>query len=627
MCGFAGFTNPVSDRFAEYSLNKMLLPIKHRGPDSNSIFINKKIAVGHYRLSIIDLEGGEQPRVDKDFGSYLVFNGEIYGYKKHAKLLTDNGILLKDKSDTEVLFQLLKLYGVEKTLRTIDGMFSFVYFESKSDTLWLARDPMGEKPLYYSSENNETYFASELSSLVNCSRNKNLKLDENALLSYLHLDYVPNESTILSNIKKVLPGEFIKIKKGVLNKFFYFEMNLNNKININSSNAVNQLSNLLDNSVNERLVADVPLGIFLSGGIDSSLIAYYAKKHKNNLKSFTIKMSNDSYDESSHANLVSDYLGIDNKIAEFDDQAIINSLEVIEKKLDEPLSDPSILPTFLLSKFAKQHVKVALSGDGADELFCGYAPFKAINYLSLLRLIPKIIGVKTSSILDRIKSEDTYMSYHFLLKHISRGFGHPNYQQVFRWMSPLSDQNIQSLLNKDFIKSYNIDSFWAKLLDRKENNNLKLTDLLSKQFIDFYLPNDILTKVDRASMYNGLEVRSPFLSKSILSFAQSLPNKYKLRNGNTKVILRQLSANKLPKNISIRKKHGFAIPLAKMIRGPLKEKIADTLMSSSYPVSDYFNKTQLNKLLSNHFKGIDNRKPIWAIYMLYKNTERLSKLK
>ncbi len=510
MCGFAGFTNPVSDRFAEYSLNKMLLPIKHRGPDSNSIFINKKIAVGHYRLSIIDLEGGEQPRVDKDFGSYLVFNGEIYGYKKHAKLLTDNGILLKDKSDTEVLFQLLKLYGVEKTLRTIDGMFSFVYFESKSDTLWLARDPMGEKPLYYSSENNETYFASELSSLVNCSRNKNLKLDENALLSYLHLDYVPNESTILSNIKKVLPGEFIKIKKGILNKFFYFEMNLNNKININSSNAVNKLSNLLDNSVNERLVADVPLGIFLSGGIDSSLIAYYAKKHKNNLKSFTIKMSNDSYDESSHANLVSDYLGIDNKIAEFDDQAIINSLEVIEKKLDEPLSDPSILPTFLLSKFAKQHVKVALSGDGADELFCGYAPFKAINYLSLLRLIPKIIGVKTSSILDRIKSEDTYMSYHFLLKHISRGFGHPNYQQVFRWMSPLSDQNIQSLLNKDFIKSYNIDSFWAKLLDRKENNNLKLTDLLSKQFIDFYLPNDILTKVDRASMYNGLEVRSPF---------------------------------------------------------------------------------------------------------------------
>ena len=627
MCGFAGFTNPISERYAEHFLKNMLHPIEHRGPDSNSIFINEKIAIGHYRLSIIDLEGGNQPRIDKNFGSYLVFNGEIYGYKKHAKLLTDNGIFLKDKSDTEVLFQLLKLYGVEKTLKTIDGMFSFAYFESKSDTLWLARDPMGEKPLYYSSQNNKTYFASELSSLVNCSMNKKLKIDESSLLSYLHLDYVPNESTILSNIKKVLPGQFIKIEKGELSKFFYFKMNLNNKTNIKRTNAVNQLNSLLENSVKERLVADVPLGIFLSGGIDSSLIAYYAKKNKKNIKSFTIKMSNDSYDESSHANIVSDYLGIDNKIAEFDNQAIISSLEVIEKKLDEPLSDPSILPTYLLSKFAKQHVKVALSGDGADELFCGYAPFKAINYLGLLNFIPKIIGIKISTILERIPSKDRYMSYHFLLKHISRGFGHPDYQQVFRWMSPLSNQNIQSLLNRDFIKSYNMDTYWDELLNINENNNLKLTDLLSKLFIDFYLPNDILTKVDRASMYNGLEVRSPFLSKSILSFAQSLPNEHKLRSSNTKVILRELSANKLPKNISARKKHGFAIPLAKMIRGPLKEKITDTLLSSSNPVSNYFNKPELNKLLSNHFKRIDNRKPIWAIYMLYKNTERLSKLK
>ena len=371
----------------------------------------------------------------------------------------------------------------------------------------------------------------------------------------------------------------------------------------------------------------MPVGVFLSGGIDSSLIAYYAKKNNSNIKSYTIKMDSNSYDESAYAKLAAQKLGIDNKIAEFDNNSILNSLEIIEQKLDEPLSDPSILPTFLLSQFARREVKVALSGDGADELFCGYAPFKAINYLSLLNFIPQIIGVKISTMLERIPSKDNYMSYHFLLKHVSRGFGHPDYQQVFRWMSPLSNQNIQSLLNKDFIKSYNMDTYWAGLLNTNESNNLKLTDVLSKLFIDFYLPNDILTKVDRASMYNGLEVRSPFLSKSILSFSQSLPNKYKLRNSNTKVILRELSANKLPKNISVRKKHGFAIPLARMIRGPLKEKITDTLLSSSNPISSYFNKPQLDKLLSNHFKGIDNRKPIWAIYMLYKNTERLSKLK
>ena len=167
MCGFAGFTNPISERYAEHFLKNMLHPIEHRGPDSNSIFINEKIAIGHYRLSIIDLEGGKQPRIDKDYGSYLVFNGEIYGYKKHAKLLTDNGIFLKDKSDTEVLFQLLKLYGVEKTLKTIDGMFSFAYFESKSDTLWLARAPMGEKPLYYSSQNNKTTYTALCENIYN----------------------------------------------------------------------------------------------------------------------------------------------------------------------------------------------------------------------------------------------------------------------------------------------------------------------------------------------------------------------------------------------------------------------------------------------------------------------------
>lgn len=627
MCGFVGFTDPISERFAEHNLKKMLLPIKHRGPDSNSIFINEKIALGHFRLSIIDLEGGEQPRVDKELGSYLVFNGEIYEYKKHAKLITDRGIYLKDRSDTEVLFQLIKLYGVEKTLKTIDGMFSFAYYESKNDILWLARDPMGEKPLYYSSQNNKTYFGSELSCLVNNSKNKQLNINEYSLLSYLHLDYVPNESTLLSNISKVMPGQLVKVKNGKLSKLFYYNVNLHNKANIKKITAINQLDSLLENSVKQRLIADVPLGIFLSGGIDSSLIAYYAKKHKNNIQSFTIKMNNDTYDESSHANLVAKYLGIKNKIAEFDDQEIINSLNIIEKKLDEPLSDPSILPTFLLSKFAKEHVKVALSGDGADELFCGYAPFKAINYLSILSVIPKIMGIKISSILENTPSKDNYMSYHFLLKHVSRGFGHPDYQQVFRWMSPLSNQNMKSLLNQDFLKSHDMYNFWKNLLYKKENNSLKLIDLLSKLFIDFYLPNDILTKVDRASMYNGLEVRSPFLSKSILSFSQSLPNKYKLRNNNTKLILRQLSINKLPENIIRRKKHGFAIPLAKMIRGPLKERVEDTLLSTSTPISNYFNKTELNKLLSNHFKGVDNRKPIWAIYMLYKNVERLSKLK
>ena len=626
MCGFAGFTNPHSETLAENIIKKMLHPIKHRGPDSNSIHINKKIVLGHYRLAIIDLKGGQQPRIDHENGSYLVFNGEIYGYKEQAKLLTAQGIFLKDKSDTEILFQSLKYLGVEKTLKTIDGMFAFAYYESKSDTLWLARDPVGEKPLYYSIKDNNTYFGSELSCLAACSDILPYEIDEKSLFSYLHMDYVPKDKTIISNIYKVLPGELIKIKENHVDKDFYYKINYETKINISKNNAIDQLESLLEKSIEERLVADVPVGVFLSGGIDSSLIAYYAKKYNNNVKSFTIKMASDSYDESKYAKLVANHLGIENNIAEFDDNAIIDSLKVIEDKLDEPLSDPSILPTFLLSKFAKKQVKVVLSGDGADELFCGYAPFKSINYLKALSFIPKNIGNIISLISESMPTKDAYMSYHFLLKHVSRGFGWPTYLQVFRWMSPLSDKNITTLVNKDFRPNYNAKTIWKNLLYNQEDNKLELTDVLSKLFYDFYLPNDILTKVDRASMYNGLEVRSPFLSKSIIEFSSQLPNKYKLNHNNTKLILRELSSRILPKTISSRKKHGFAIPLAKMIRGPLKERIEDTLLSNSYPVSKYFNKPELEKLLKNHFQGIDNRKPIWAIYMLYKNTERLAKL-
>jgi asparagine synthase (glutamine-hydrolysing) len=624
MCGFSGFTNPKSEQMAKSILKNMLIPIEHRGPDSNSIFINNRIALGHYRLSIIDLNGGIQPFIDKEEDNYLVFNGEIYGYKNHAKLLQKYGIQLRDNSDTEVLFQSLLYFGVEKTLNMIDGMFAFAFYESKKDILWLVRDPMGEKPLYYSNNKNKTYFSSEVSGIAAINKSYFKNINNNAVMEYLHLDYIPNDQSLLSGIKKVLPGEIIKIYNSKVVKQSYFSLNQTTKVKSSLIESVNALDLLLEESVNQRLLADVPVGVFLSGGIDSSLIAYYAKKLNPNIQSFTIKMQNDSYDESSYAKLVANKLGIINNIAEFNDLEIIQSLETIENKLDEPISDPSIFPTFLLSKFAKENVKVALSGDGADELFCGYAPFKSVNYLNILNLLPKNIGYLISTLMEKIPSQDNYMSFHFLLKHVCRGFGWPTHQQVFRWMSPFSDKNISNLLNTEFTNSYPYQNIWDSILPIKNSNNNNI-DELSRIFLQYYLPNDILTKVDRASMYNGLEVRSPFLSKSIVDFSIKLSNKYKIKNGKTKLILKELSEKKLPKIISQRRKHGFAIPLAKMMRGPLKEKIEDTLLSSNNMISDIFNRVNVEKTLKNHWEGIDNRKPLWAIYMLYKTSERLSK--
>ena len=209
MCGFSGFTNPLSEKKAESILKKMMAPVAHRGPDAESIFINDKIALGHYRLSIIDIDGGDQPQIDKENRNYLVFNGEIYGYKNHAKLLKSYGINLKEASDTEVLFQSLIHLGVEKTLEMIDGMFAFVFYEGKSDTLWLVRDPMGEKPLYYSSHKNKIYFSSEVSGIAASDAHKSKNIDQDALLQYLHLDYIPKNKSLLKGIQKVLPGQCI----------------------------------------------------------------------------------------------------------------------------------------------------------------------------------------------------------------------------------------------------------------------------------------------------------------------------------------------------------------------------------------------------------------------------------
>jgi len=624
MCGFSGFTNPSNYQKDKSTLKRMLYPIEHRGPDENDIFINNKIALAHYRLSIIDLQGGHQPRIDHKNNNYLVFNGEIYGYKKIAKQLEIKGIKFKDNSDTEVLFQSLNHLGVEKTLNLIDGMFAFAYFNGNNNTLWLARDRMGEKPLYYAEKNNRIYFSSELSGITSSNIFNLNDIDENSIINFLQLDYIPFEKTLIKKIYKVLPGQFIKFSNNTIMKKQYHLINNNDKLNLSLDEASENLNLLLENSVKDRLIADVPVGVFLSGGIDSSLIAYYAKALNSNIQSFTIKMENDSYDESKYAELVAKKLNIKNNVAEFNNAEIIKSLDVIENKMDEPLGDPSILPTYLLSQFTKNHVKVALSGDGADELFCGYAPFKSLKYLKYLKLFPKFFGKYLHSTMDCIPSKDNYMSYHFILKNVSKGFGWPQNQQVFRWMSPFSDINFSNLLKKELSNKYFTENYWDTILPIN-NKNSNIIDDLSKNFIKLYLPNDILTKVDRASMFNGLEVRSPFLSKSLVDFAIKIPNKYKLQNNNTKFLLKHLANNKLPQIIQKRKKHGFAIPLAEMMRGPLKEKIADTLLSTNNELSNYFDVKNVEKVLKKHWNGLDNRKPLWAMYILYKNFEKLSK--
>ena len=618
MCGFAGFVPSINEEKDKIFLSSMLNRIKYRGPDDSATYRNNKIALGHHRLSIIDLKGGAQPKIDFHSKDCLVFNGEIYGYKKYLKQLKDKGIKLKDSSDTEVLFKLLINYGVDKTLEIIDGMFSFAYYSSKDDSLYLARDRAGEKPLYFSKYNDYLIFGSELKTITAFPLFK-IDLDYSSIADYLHLDYITLNKTLINNIQKVQPGEYIKYYKKKITNHRYWKFSQKIKNNLSEENSIICLEKLIEESVKQRLIADVPVGLFLSGGIDSSLIAYYGKKYASRIESFTIKMDNKSYDESEFASIVSEHLKIKNHILLLKEKDLLESLSDIEGKIDEPLNDPSIIPTHLVSKLAKRYVKVALSGDGADELFSGYSPFKHITIMKILSYLPKFTGRLLYNIFSSLSYKDSYMGYLFLIKQISKGVGHKTNQQIFRWMSSFTSNDINKTFLNNFkatyLKNENIIDYLGNI---KADKQISIHDQISQMFFENYLPNDILTKVDRASMYNSLEVRSPFLDKKIIELSSAMHENFKVKS-NTKDILRKICENKLPANIVLRKKHGFAIPLSKMLRTSLKEKVNDTLTSNKAKVLEFTDKNKIKNLLDSHNKGHDNRKMIWSLYMLEKS--------
>ncbi len=619
MCGFSGFMPSISEEKDKVFLSSMLRRIKYRGPDKTSIYRNNKIALGHHRLSIIDLEGGNQPAYDPQTKDCLVFNGENYGYKNLAKQLKAKGIKLQDSSDTEVLFRLLINFGAEETLKKIDGMFSFVYFCAKNNSLYMARDRAGEKPLYYAMYNDFLIFGSEIKTITDFPLFKK-ELNYSAIADYLHLDYITLNKTLFNKIKKVQPGEYIKYHKKIISNHVYWKFTQRIKKNLSEEFAADHLETLIDESVKNRLIADVPIGLFLSGGIDSSLIAYYSKKYAKKIESFTIKMDNESYDESEFASVVSKHLKIKNHILLLKESDLLNSLSDIEKKIDEPLNDPSIIPTYLVSKLAKRHVKVCLSGDGADELFSGYSPFKHIKIMKLLSFFPKPIGELLYKISSGISFKDNYMSYMFLFKQISKGIGYETNQQIFKWMSSFTRSEINKIflqnLKDTCLKNKDIINFLGNC---KIDKRIDVHDQITQMFFENYLPNDILTKVDRASMYNSLEVRSPFLDKNVMEFASSLNNSLKIKS-KTKYILRKICKDKLPRNIINRKKHGFAIPLANMLRKSLKDKVTDTLLSNNN-ISNFISKSYIQKILEKHQNGLDLRKQIWSLYILEKTLE------
>jgi asparagine synthase (glutamine-hydrolysing) len=617
MCGICGFTAP--DLEAPHILAAMNRALAHRGPDGSGTFVDRGIALVHTRLAIIDLLGGAQPRVDDVTGDALTFNGEIYGYRGLADELRAAGITLRDRSDTEVLFQLIRRDGVHRALARIDGMFAFAFRDGATGALHLVRDRFGEKPLYWGVAHGQLVFASEVTALICHPAFSDAALDRRAAYACLLFEYPPRSASGWARIEKLEPGTILTANAGRISLERYWHPRMAPRRAVDQNGATERLAELLRQSVKRTTVADVPVGVFLSGGVDSSLITAFAAEASPDLTAFTVRVGGESFDEAPHAIAVARHLGVRHEVVELATNDLVKAFDVISDKLGEPLADSSLLPTYLVCRAARQLMTVALGGDGADELFAGYPNFAVQRLAPAMRHLPAAFGRILGRAVEGLPSGQGYMDWRFLLSQLSQGFGASPGRQSFLWMSPFAPARLAGLWRRSALPEDAIAAAFQPI-DRyvAEATELPPVDLLLYLFLVTYLPDDILTKTDRASMFNSLEVRAPFLDRRFAEYACMLPKELKLRGRTKKYILKRLARRYLPPAIVDRKKHGFAVPIGSLIRNLFWERCRDVVLSRHNPVADWFERDAIEVLLNEHQAGRhDHGKKLWALYILF----------
>lgn len=567
MCGIVGYVNFNNSE----DLFEMISALKHRGPDAEGYYIDEKnsIYLGHTRLSIIDIQHGRQPMWDKDKTIGIIFNGEIYNHLELRKELQYYGhIFQTDHSDTEVLIHGYKQWGKDLPIK-INGMFAFAIYDIRNKKLFLARDRFGKKPLYYTRQGNSFIFASELNCLL-LHRAIKTKIDLLSLQKLFAYGFIPAPKTLYKNIFKLPGGHSILLNlndNSFQNDCYWkFSINADKKLlNTKKELLAEELKFLLSQSIKRRLISDVPVGFFLSGGIDSSIICLLAAEFlSNKLDTFTIGFDEPTFDESKYAKKMADFISAKHHEKILNLNSSKELISQILSRLDEPICDPSILPTYLVSEFASQYVKVILTGDGGDELFAGYDPFKAVNYARIYhKIIPSFLHRKFIKLVDLLPLSHKNMSLDFKLKRTLRGLSYNENLWHPIWLGPIDPEIFQELFNQPI----NINEIYSEVIQQWENTNAdNLMDKSLEFYTRFYLPENILTKIDRASMMTSLEVRSPFLDNDVVSFSQKLPYQFKYHKGTTKYLLKYCVKDRLPKEIVKRKKKGFGIPISSWLK-------------------------------------------------------------
>ena len=621
MCGIVGWVNlnsdSVQDAGDETLLRQMCGKIRHRGPDAEGVFVSESVALGMRRLAIIDLSpGGEQPVFNEDRSISVVMNGEIYNFQELRRDLEKRGHQFRGHSDTEVLPHLYEEYGagfVEK----LRGMFAFALWDSRRKKLFIGRDRFGEKPLYYGVFQNKLIFASELKALA-AHPTVETKLNAAAMRQFLAFDYVPAPLSIYENIYKLPAAHLLTLEKGEIKIQKYWNLNFEKRNPAPSiEEAAAELRDLLAKAVKSQLVSDVPLGVLLSGGVDSSSVAAFAQKFSSQpIKTFSIGFDETSFDESDYARKVAAHLGTEHYEDKLSVDKAADLLPEIADWLDEPMSDASILPTFLLARFVRRHVTVALGGDGGDEIFAGYPMYYAHKLAEKYEKIPRFLRRNLiESFVNTLPASAKNMSFDFKAKRFINSVANADVivrHHSFFGSFPASEQ--ENLLT-EAVKLQNGADVYAEARRWFELCNAdNLTEKM--QFLDqkSYLAEDILTKVDRASMAVSLETRAPFLDPSIAEFSASLPENYKLNGSKTKFILKQAVAPLLPEEILKRPKKGFGIPVAAWLKGKLNPLARDLLAPDRLKKQNLFNPAFVQRLLAEHETGKANHyKTLWTL--------------
>ena len=609
MCGIVGIASTKEIQERDW-INNAVNSIIHRGPDDFGIewTDDNKIGFGHRRLSIIDLtKAGHQPMSNQENDLLIVFNGEIYNYLELRDELRAKGHLFKTNTDTEVIMASYRQWGTE-CLAKLNGMFVFALYDKGSQKVFFARDRAGEKPLFYSYNNGTIRFGSELKSLLadpKFPRNINRR----SLDILLSNGYIAGDECILKGVNKLAPGHamIFDLNTSELKKWRYWNLpEFDYSLKTNEFDLLDELEYLLNDSVKKQLVADVPVGVLLSGGVDSSIVTALASRNASNVKTFTVSFpGHNKFDESSHAKLIANHFGTEHTVLPASDVSV-SELSLLAKQFDEPIFDSSMIPTYLVSQLIRGHCKVALGGDGGDELFGGYGHHSRLLWMAEnLGKIPLPIRKLTAFTARNVLP----IGYKGRVWFQSLG-------EDFKNGLPLIASQFEPITRKKLMASF---SEWELIAENVRRSRIPTEGNLLQRAtrMDFlnYLPEDILVKVDRASMLNSLEIRAPFLDYRIIEFAyKKVPHYLKANTVDKKIILKKLTNKLLPTDFDKNRKQGFGIPIGSWIRSNNEWQIffKDNLLDSTDSI---FDKNELNKLLNGHIGGRENTERLFGLLM------------